>query len=193
MTVGGLTDSPVPWPYVKARGRHSPILTGDLVRAVRQEASVVVCRLFGVTPQTVTKWRKALGVPHANAGTHERKAAPKRRTATGSCPGAIGPHRQAGQSGDTDQTAGGAGGAGQTGEGHEPMTRLDAVREIVSAFDAIAQECSDTADEFEGATQHCREALAALGVTEDEVDAVTADRGATELAKVGDVRLCWRS
>jgi hypothetical protein len=76
--VGGLSDSPVPWPYMKARGRHSHILTGDLVRAVRQEASIVVCHLFGVTAQTVTKWRATLGVPHATPGTSERKAAPKR-------------------------------------------------------------------------------------------------------------------
>jgi hypothetical protein len=50
VTVGGLSDSPVPWPYMKARGRHSPILTGDLVKAVKVEASMVVCYLFGVTP-----------------------------------------------------------------------------------------------------------------------------------------------
>jgi hypothetical protein len=76
--VGGLDDAPVPWPYVNARGRHSPILCSDLVRAVKVEASIVVCRLFGVTAQTVTKWRMALAVPHANEGTSERIAAPKR-------------------------------------------------------------------------------------------------------------------
>jgi hypothetical protein len=78
VTVGGLSDSPVPWPYMKARGRHSPILTDDLVRAVQVEASIVVCHLFGATPQTVTKWRAALDVPHATPGTSERMAAPRR-------------------------------------------------------------------------------------------------------------------
>jgi hypothetical protein len=76
--VGGLSDSPIPWPYVKARGRHSPILTGDLVKAVRVEASIVVCYLFGVTPQTVTQWRAGLEVPQATPGTSERMAAPRR-------------------------------------------------------------------------------------------------------------------
>jgi hypothetical protein len=76
--VGGLSDTPVPWPYRKAKGRHSPILCGDLARAVRQEANIVVCYLFGVTGQTVTQWRAALGVGHANPGTSERKAASRR-------------------------------------------------------------------------------------------------------------------
>src|SRR5947207_13628825 len=78
--VCGLSDSPVPWAFTRGgrRGRPSPILGGDLVRAVRVEASLVVCHLFGVTPQTVSKWRKALQVPHATPGTSERKAAPKR-------------------------------------------------------------------------------------------------------------------
>jgi hypothetical protein len=76
--VGGISDTPVPWPYRRAKGRHSPILCGDLVRAVRQEANVVVCHLFGVTPQTVTHWRAALGIKHKNPGTSERKAAPRR-------------------------------------------------------------------------------------------------------------------
>ena len=49
------------------------------------------------------------------------------------------------------------------------MTRLDAV--IVSAFDAMAQEYSDDADEFEGAKHRCREVLAALGVSDDDIEA----------------------
>jgi hypothetical protein len=52
--VGGLSDTPVPWPYMKARGRHSPMLCEDLVGAVRQEAGIVVCHLFVVTAQTVS-------------------------------------------------------------------------------------------------------------------------------------------
>jgi hypothetical protein len=76
--VGGISDTPVPWPYRRAKGRHSPILCRDLVRAVRQEANVVVCHLFGVTPLTVTQWRAALGIKHKSPGTSERKAAPRR-------------------------------------------------------------------------------------------------------------------
>jgi hypothetical protein len=78
VTVGGMTAAPVPWPYAKARGAHSLILTRDLVAAVRTEAEIVVCHLFGVSSNTVWKWRKALGVPHATPGTSELKAASKR-------------------------------------------------------------------------------------------------------------------
>jgi hypothetical protein len=80
VVVYGLSDTPVPWPFTRGRGRGrpSPILCGDLVRSVRVETAVVVCALFGVTAQTVSKWRTCLAVPHANTGTHEREAAPKR-------------------------------------------------------------------------------------------------------------------
>jgi hypothetical protein len=80
VTIGGLDDAPVPWPYVMARGRHSPVLCGDLVRAVRTEAEVVVASLFGVRASLVWKWRRVLGVPHATPGTSERIAAAKRGT-----------------------------------------------------------------------------------------------------------------
>lgn len=45
----------------------------DLAKAVRLESNQTVCRLFGVTPQTVSKWRKALGVPQNNPGTLRRR------------------------------------------------------------------------------------------------------------------------
>ena len=50
------------------------------------------------------------------------------------------------------------------------MTRPSAVREIVCAFDAVAQEFGGTADDFEGVKHRCREALAAFGVTDDEIE-----------------------
>jgi hypothetical protein len=45
------------------------ILYGDLARAVRRESAVAVAHAWGVTAQTVTKWRRALGVPRATEGT----------------------------------------------------------------------------------------------------------------------------
>jgi hypothetical protein len=45
------------------------ILTGDLVKAVRRESATAICYWWGVTPQTVTVWRKALGVGRATAGS----------------------------------------------------------------------------------------------------------------------------
>jgi hypothetical protein len=73
VTIVGLTDAPVPWPIGKTVRARSLVLYRDLARAVRREANRDVARLFGVTPQTVTKWRKALGVSANNRGTRRRR------------------------------------------------------------------------------------------------------------------------
>jgi hypothetical protein len=69
----GVTDAPIPWPLgAGARGgAKSLIVYGDLVRAVRRESSSAICHWFGVNDQTVTKWRKVLGVPERNYGTRK--------------------------------------------------------------------------------------------------------------------------
>jgi hypothetical protein len=36
---------------------------------VRRESAIAVCHHWGVTPQTVTKWRQSMGVPEHNEGT----------------------------------------------------------------------------------------------------------------------------
>lgn len=69
LQVGGWTNAPIAWPRRKKTGTHSPILCGDLARAVRVEASEAVQHWWGVGPVTVAKWRRALGVPQANVGT----------------------------------------------------------------------------------------------------------------------------
>lgn len=73
VTIVGLTDAPIPWPIAKTVRARSLVLYRDLARAVRRESNQTVCRLFGVTGQTVTKWRKTLGVPPINRGTLTRK------------------------------------------------------------------------------------------------------------------------
>ncbi len=82
VVVCGLTDGPIPWP-VGQRGRaKAPIVCGGLAEAVRRESNLAVCHWWGVTPQTVSKWRKALGVRQVNEGTARlyRDYAPKRLT-----------------------------------------------------------------------------------------------------------------
>jgi hypothetical protein len=70
----GLTEAPIPWPKGRA-GRQRPlILYADLVRAVRRESAQAVARWWGVTPQTVGVWRKALGVGAVNEGTSRLKS-----------------------------------------------------------------------------------------------------------------------
>jgi hypothetical protein len=66
-----VSDGPISWPMTTKRGgKPSLILCGDLARAVRRESNQAVAFHWGVTPQTVTIWRKALDVPRANEGTH---------------------------------------------------------------------------------------------------------------------------
>jgi len=60
--VGGWTDAPIAWPRRKKTGRHSPILCGDLVRAVRTESVAAIMHYWGVSAGTAWAWRKALGV-----------------------------------------------------------------------------------------------------------------------------------
>jgi hypothetical protein len=70
----GLTDAPIPWPTgkkrQKARGRGAIVVYGALAEAVRRESAQAVAFWFGVTAQTVTRWRKAPDVGPVNEGTH---------------------------------------------------------------------------------------------------------------------------
>jgi hypothetical protein len=69
VTLCGLTEAPIPWPVGK-RGRHKAIvLCGRLADAVRRESALAVAYWFGVSMQTVTAWRKALGVGATTEGT----------------------------------------------------------------------------------------------------------------------------
>jgi hypothetical protein len=70
MTITGLTDAPIPWPVGKrGRGRHSLIVYKGLAKALRRESNQAIAHWWGVDPQTVSKWRRLLGVPRATEGT----------------------------------------------------------------------------------------------------------------------------
>jgi hypothetical protein len=68
----GYTDGRISWPVGRKKGTsgRSLVVYGDLAEAVRLESNQAVCYWFGVTQQTVTKWRKALGVGVTNDGTN---------------------------------------------------------------------------------------------------------------------------
>jgi hypothetical protein len=74
--VVGMSSSPIPWPVARrvTGGPSFLIITDALVRAIRRESNQAIAHHFGVTPQTVTVWRKALGVPQANEGTSRLQA-----------------------------------------------------------------------------------------------------------------------
>ena len=67
--VKGMTDAPISWPSTRRAGNLSPILCGDLVRAVRTESEQAVAHHWGVGYPTVWKWRRALGVGASTNGT----------------------------------------------------------------------------------------------------------------------------
>lgn len=70
VVITGMTDAPIPWPIAKrGRGRHSLVVYKGLARAILREANQAVAYWWGIDPQTVTKWRKALGVGIATSGT----------------------------------------------------------------------------------------------------------------------------
>jgi hypothetical protein len=67
--ITGLTDATIPWPTCQPQATQSIILFGALARAVRRESNQAVARAWGVSGQTVTKWRKALGVDKTEGTT----------------------------------------------------------------------------------------------------------------------------
>src|SRR5262245_43424239 len=67
--VTGYSSARIPWPVGRTWDGHRQcggtpglVLFGALVQAVRRESNQALAYWFGVNPNTVTVWRKALGV-----------------------------------------------------------------------------------------------------------------------------------
>ena len=69
--VRAMSDGRIVWPMTanKRNGRRFFIICGGLAKAVRRESAIAICYWWGVTPQTVSVWRKALGVGQYTEGT----------------------------------------------------------------------------------------------------------------------------
>jgi hypothetical protein len=76
LVVVQISDARIVWPIGRKKGQSgkSLIVFGDLAKAVRTESNQAVCYWWGVTPQTVSKWRKGLGVGLTNPGTHRLRS-----------------------------------------------------------------------------------------------------------------------
>ena len=74
--VVAISDGRIAWPIGKPLGERgrSLIVFGALANAVRRESNQAVCQLWGVTPQTVSKWRKLLGVGATTDGTSKLRS-----------------------------------------------------------------------------------------------------------------------
>jgi hypothetical protein len=68
VTIAGVSNGPIPWPFCVHRCR-ALIVYRDLERAVRQEPASAVAHWWGVSINTVGRWRHALGVGRSNPGT----------------------------------------------------------------------------------------------------------------------------
>src|SRR5262245_12584183 len=67
--VGGLHDAPIPWPDAGVKGPRALILCGDLVRAVQCESVLALAHWWRVHRNTVSRWRRRLGVEELTEGT----------------------------------------------------------------------------------------------------------------------------
>lgn len=76
LVVVEITNARIPWPVGRRKGQagKSLIVFGELAEAVRRESNQAVCHWFGITTQTVSKWRKAFGIIQTNPGTHRLRA-----------------------------------------------------------------------------------------------------------------------
>jgi hypothetical protein len=74
--VVGYSDGRIPWPIGRRprTSARSLVVFGGLTDAIRRESNQAVCYWFGVTPQTVSKWRKLLGIGLTNPGTYRLRS-----------------------------------------------------------------------------------------------------------------------
>jgi hypothetical protein len=69
VTVVGMAAARIPWPVGKRGRAKAPVVAADLARALRTEAGQAVAHWWGLTPATVSSYRRALGAPRSTAGT----------------------------------------------------------------------------------------------------------------------------
>ena len=67
--ITGISDAPIAWPIGKVRQGRALVVYKGLAKAIRRESNQAVYRWWGITPQTVSKWRRLLRVPRATPGT----------------------------------------------------------------------------------------------------------------------------
>lgn len=69
--VFAISDGRIQWPMTRQRagGNNTFIVCGDMARAIERESGQAVAFWWGVTAQTVSAWRKSLGVKQNNRGT----------------------------------------------------------------------------------------------------------------------------
>lgn len=62
VTVAGISSGRIPWPIGKTHRAKSPVLYGDLLRAIRMESPSAIRYWWGIGSDRIRKWRRALEV-----------------------------------------------------------------------------------------------------------------------------------
>jgi hypothetical protein len=77
----GLSNGRIPWPLGRIPGNSNRALVvfKGLAKALRKESATSVCHWWGVTPQTVSKWRGAINVEPNTDGARKLREAHARR------------------------------------------------------------------------------------------------------------------
>lgn len=60
VVISGWTDAPIRWPRCGVRGQHGGsglLFTGDLIKAVQTESALALKHWWGVSANTVWRWR----------------------------------------------------------------------------------------------------------------------------------------
>jgi hypothetical protein len=68
LQVGGYSNSLIPWPVAGNHPRQL-VVCGDLAKALRTESRLAVCFHFGISPQTVSEYKRQLGIERLTAGS----------------------------------------------------------------------------------------------------------------------------
>lgn len=73
----GISDARIPWPIGAFGPRKAPglILYRDLAKAIERESVQAVAHWWGITPQTVTRYRRLAGIEAMPEGTRRVKVA----------------------------------------------------------------------------------------------------------------------
>jgi len=69
VTICDISSGRIHWPIAKKVRGRSLVVYKDLLKAVRRESGIAVCHWWGLTSQTITKWRKALEIGPVTRGT----------------------------------------------------------------------------------------------------------------------------
>ena len=71
----GITSGRIPWPIGQTKRAKTLVMFRSLVKALRNESAAAICHWWGITGQTVSAWRNALGIASRTVGSRKLRSA----------------------------------------------------------------------------------------------------------------------